>query len=101
MIKIGDFFENTEVLVNDYNSTCIIFKIRLNNIFPEDYFRRIIFLINDVVKNYKGNVSSNISLFEDGISTIECSFEGDFKAGDYVSVNIISQENGILKGEAI
>lgn len=32
---------------------------------------------------------------------IECSFEGDFKAGDYVLVNIISQENGILKGEAI
>ena len=32
---------------------------------------------------------------------IECSFEGDFNAGDYVLVNIISQENGILKGEAI
>lgn len=76
MIKIGDFFENTEVLVDNYNSTCIIFKVRLN-ILLEDYFRRIIFLINDVVKNYKGNVSSNISLFEDGISTIECSFEGD------------------------
>ena len=32
---------------------------------------------------------------------IECSFEGNFSAGDYVLVNITSQENGILKGEAI
>ena len=32
---------------------------------------------------------------------IECSFKGDFRAGDYVLVNITSQENGILKGEAI
>ena len=75
MIKIGDFFENTEVLINDYNSTCIIFKIRLN-ILPEDYSRRIVFLIDNTVKNYKGNISNNISLFEE-MMTIECSFEGD------------------------
>ena len=32
---------------------------------------------------------------------IECSFGGNYSAGDYVEVNIISQEDGALKGEAI
>lgn len=32
---------------------------------------------------------------------IECSFVGENKAGDYVLVNIISAQDGILKGEAL
>lgn len=32
---------------------------------------------------------------------IECSFIGDNKAGDYVVVNIISEQDGILKGEVL
>ncbi len=32
---------------------------------------------------------------------IECTFAGENKAGDYVLVNIISAQNGILKGEAL
>lgn len=32
---------------------------------------------------------------------IECSFVGENKAGDYVEVNIISAEKGMLKGEAL
>ena len=32
---------------------------------------------------------------------IECSFGGNYSAGDYVEVDIISQEDGALKGEAI
>lgn len=32
---------------------------------------------------------------------IECTFKGGHKAGEYVFVNIISQDNGVLKGEII
>ncbi|MBO5401914.1 MAG: tRNA (N(6)-L-threonylcarbamoyladenosine(37)-C(2))-methylthiotransferase MtaB [Clostridia bacterium] len=32
---------------------------------------------------------------------IECTFEGDSKAGEYVLVNIISHQKGVLKGERV
>lgn len=62
----------------------------------------------ELLSHFIGNskqilVEKNIS----GICTghtddfIECSFVGEYKPGDYVLVNIISVEKGMLKGEAL